>query len=180
MVKLISLHFARVSFRSSLKFIGKTNVTINEEGKRKRASEKKREERDGATGDDRTNHGACSAANQSTLLLLSHIVHFYVYISFELICRRTRYIYSRTITYRSCKSRLDPGRARSSLSASTSSLIVKATAPVRINYSIRSIIKFGKARAYIRPSLLLTNVRQSSAPPRAIHKTCVRNKRGAL
>lgn len=41
--------------------------------------EREVEERDGATGDDRTNHGPCPAANQSAILLLvSHIVHFYV------------------------------------------------------------------------------------------------------
>lgn len=86
----------RPGFISSRLEIHWKNKRHDKRERKKKAGEweKKREGeegRGGATGDDRTNHGRCPAANQSTVLLLvSHIVHFYVYISFKLICRRAR------------------------------------------------------------------------------------------
>lgn len=82
-VKLISLHFARGFISSGAwKFIGKTNVMINERGKRKRAreAEKKRTGADRATVmTERAAFARRAVANQSTLfLLVSHIAQIYL------------------------------------------------------------------------------------------------------
>lgn len=93
-INFVSFRPGFIPARLGWKFIGKTNVTINEKGKRKReervTGKRDRTARDRAMAMTRSRDESCtvSVANQSIPFLPScpYFVDIYVYISLTLIC----------------------------------------------------------------------------------------------
>lgn len=95
-VKLISLHFARVSFRPGLEIYWKNKRRDKRERKKKARGVEKGTGRGWSDGDDRTNHAPCQLQiNQRSFSLVSHFPDIYVRISFTLIHMRAVYLMNR-------------------------------------------------------------------------------------